>query len=155
MVAFMTLWNSYPADQYPCSKNNVPQFENQCAIRLGVCFQTAGVSTDHWPVARCWHHPRKDGHTIRAEDLARFFGGGTVAGLGQTEKYDGKVAFPKILTRTGVVFIKDWWGPGMTGDHIDLWNSNTMKTGITVPYSYRPGDGWRYEDGKIWFWQVW
>lgn len=154
MFAFRTLWDNYPTDQHPCRKNNIPQYENQCAIRLGVCFLAAGVRTDRWIVTRCWHHRREEGHTLRAEELAALFDSGAVAGLGRTEKYDGKVAFPQILTRTGVVLIKDWWGSGSTGDHIDLWNSNTTKSGRTVPYNYRPGDGGRYEDGKIWFWKV-
>jgi hypothetical protein len=47
--------------------------------------------------------------------------------------------------RTGIVFFRNFWGPGSQGDHIDLWNGNRMTHG-EVTYFRRAQ--------SVWFWPV-
>lgn len=37
-------------------------------------------------------------------------------------------SFDKINGKTGVIFLKDYYGPGQSGDHIDLFSKNRMTT---------------------------
>lgn len=60
MVAFKTLWNNHPSNEEPpnnapCSTSGTPNFENQCAIRLGVTLARSGISLSGYTGAFCWH----------------------------------------------------------------------------------------------------
>lgn len=122
MSTFRKLWQAFPAGEFPCSTNGRPDFENQCAIRMGVCFEKAGVSIKHWPARKCWQHKQEGNHILAAEELANALTRVTVPGMGKVEKYQGSEGFPKIKARTGIVFFRNFYGPGMQGDHIDLWD---------------------------------
>ena len=159
MVGISTLWLRYPKSDAPCSTKNKKNFTNQCAIRLGVCLQNSGFNTDRLEIEKCWFHPAKDGHTLRARELARALSRGKVPGVGKREEHiDGVEGFRSIFNRTGIVYFKDWWEdqPGSRGgDHIDLWYGNKTKSHeLPNPQEYRPGDGWEYEKGQVWFWPV-
>jgi hypothetical protein len=46
-ILFSNLWVNHPAikgEISPCTTNGVTNFSNQCAIRMGVCFENAGIS---------------------------------------------------------------------------------------------------------------
>jgi hypothetical protein len=102
MVGISTLWVRYPKTNYPCSTNNRKNFVNQCAIRLGVCLQNSGIDTDKLKVEKCWHHPAKEGHTLRARQLAKALSRGIVSGVGMREEYEkGVEGLTKIWGRTG------------------------------------------------------
>jgi hypothetical protein len=153
MVAFSKLWTSYPKDKSPCRTNGTSNFTNQCAIRLGVCLQAAGVNTQRLNAEKCWYHPSSEGHILRAEELAKVLS--TVSGLGRVEKYKkGPEGFFAIENRTGIVLFQDYWGSGSQGDHIDLWDGTMTKGDLRLRRPYRPGDGSSYEKAKIWFWPV-
>ena len=153
MVGFSKLWQSYPTDKSPCTKNGSPNFTNQCAIRMGVCLEAAGVKTEKLSVTRCWYHPKADGHILRAEELAKVLS--SVPGVGQVEKYaKGPDGFRAIENRTGIVMFQNYWGPGSQGDHIDLWNKNMLTRDLRLRGRYQPGDGGSCEKATIWFWRV-
>jgi len=74
MASFQQLWSNHPvnwtpADLQPCKqKNGESAFANQCAIRLGLALEGAGVNTNTVPGARCWHgHGRS--HILRVSNL--------------------------------------------------------------------------------------
>jgi hypothetical protein len=47
--------------------------------------------------------------------------------------------------RSGIVFFQDFWGTGNQGDHIDLWDGTTVRTGARDYFS---------RSREVWFWQV-
>ncbi len=151
MVGFSKLWQSYPDLKHPCRTNGSPNFTNQCAIRMAVCLEEAGVSTNRLNVTRCWYHPPEDGHILRAEELAKALSSGAVAGVGRIEKYKGTEAFPKIQKRTGIIFIENFYGSGLQGDHIDLWNGAWTTAPVTSLVNIWRG---KYQKGNVWFWRV-
>lgn len=154
MSIFRKLWQSFPSGEFPCSTDGKPNFENQCAIRLGTCFEKAGVSTKGWPVRRCWQHKETGGHILAAEELASALTRVIVPGMGKVEKYSGEEGFSKIKGRTGIVFFRNFYAAGMQGDHIDLWDSwRTTNFWISIGRIQILGGG-KYKDGNIWFWPI-
>ena len=102
---------------------------------------------------RCWYHPDSDGHTLRAEELAKVLS--SVPGVGQAEKYPkGPDGFRAIENRTGIVMFQNYWGSGSQGDHIDLWNKKMLTRDLRLSGRYQPGMGGLYEKATMWFWRV-
>lgn len=154
MAGSSKLWQSYPDTKSPCSTNGSPNFTNQCAIRMGVCFEAAGVKTGKFNVARCWYHPREAGHILRAEELAKVLSSGAISGVGRVEKYKGTEGFQKIQGRTGIVFFENYWGTGLQGDHMDLWYRDKITKFWDTLIEVRLFRGGKYTKGNIWFWPV-
>jgi hypothetical protein len=169
MVAFVTLWNSFPdADSLKAkcfnkqAKSSEP-FENYCAILLSECFLKSGIDLSKCPPGhRCWSHsgPR---HVLIAEHLAKWLADSPPAGFGKREKID-PVKFQSILAgRTGVVFFKDYWqrgresSAGRSGDHIDLWSKSRITGGSMfyrgiIEFLGLVSD--LNQSREIWFWEV-
>lgn len=153
MSTFSRLWAHHPTNEFPCATDGQRHFENQCAIRMGVCFERAGISTKQWPVRRCWQHKSSASHVLAAEELAAALNRVVVPGMRAVEKYDGVTGFEKIARRQGVVFFRNFYGPGMQGDHIDLWNGWRLTSLTSLVSIYTPW-GSRYNKGSVWFWEV-
>lgn len=153
MSTFYRLWENHPSGEFPCSTDGKKNFDNQCAIRMGVCFEKAGISTKHWPIRRCWQHQSSGGHILAAEELANALTRVTVPGMKKAEKYTGKDGFEQIKNRRGVIFFRNFYGPGMQGDHIDLWNDWRLSSLASVISVYTPW-GSSYDKGLIWFWET-
>ena len=120
---------------------------------MGECFEKAGVSTARWPVRRCWQHKKEGAHILAAEELANALAQVSVPGAKKVEKFAGNDGFEKIVRRTGIVFFKNFYGPGMQGDHIDLWNGWRLSS-LASPISIYTPWGSQYQKGEIWFWEV-
>jgi hypothetical protein len=130
--AFTKLWTKYPGELHPCDQ----PWPNQCAIRMSIALVDGGLSLAGFADPKCKH-----GHARGAEPLANHLW--------------GKVRHPVVYrtaetflaatsNKTGISFFKDIAGfRNGIGDHIDLWNKGTTKTG-------------HYEDvcKQIWFWEV-
>ncbi|MCS6911701.1 MAG: type VI secretion system amidase effector protein Tae4 [Myxococcales bacterium] len=141
---FAALWEGHPAvcgEMYPCvSADGSPHFENQCAIRMGLALERAGISLADYPGARCWHGHN---HVIRAQELADWmrqrkdlFGQVEVRRKARAEHFAG---------RRGIVFFRDFWGAGNRGDHIDVWDGTKMGC----------GDNSYFERSReVWFWPI-
>lgn len=104
MISFSELWNSHPGrESSPCN------FENQCAVRMGVALAA-----------------------LRAQELADWIAKDQTL-FGKKEVYKRKdlpqMSYLNFDGKKGIVFIKDGWG---ATDHIDLWDGYNMKGG----YSY-------------------
>ena len=60
---------------------------------------------------------------------------------------------------TGIVFFRNYWGPGRQGDHIDLWDTQRL-TDISSWLRLRYGVSWDgywsnyLKSESIWFWNV-
>lgn len=138
-ITMQRIWDKHPYPDWPCDKKI---FENQCAIRMGVALNGAGLSTATFPGVKCYpnlkHSPK---HILRAQELANWLATQTV-GVGTVKKYLKKVTSADFKGKKGIVFIKDGWG---ATDHIDVWDGFRLKGG-TPDYFAR---------GKeVWFWEL-
>ena len=169
MVDFATLWKNHPTNrsvQFPCLLGSgFPTHRNQCAIRLGECMKNSGVKLSQMsgPIT-CGVHPKEDMHFLRAEEVARAFGRGSIPGVGGTEKLTGETAadfYGQLFGRKGLILFKDYWRRtgegegGGSGDHIDLWNGYRSTSGWLMEWFSWLGYYGGYDKAKqIWFWEV-
>ena len=134
-ITFGCLWQHHPYPQNPCS----PNFRNQCAIRMGVALKACGERVETYPAVKCWFdHGKK--HILRAQELANVL----KSRLWEPEIYTRDME-SSITGRTGIVFIQNFYGPGNTGDHIDVWDGRQMKGGSTAYFR---------DAQAIWFWPI-
>jgi hypothetical protein len=140
---FETLWNAYPQDFSPCQDaNEIPQFGNQCAIRVGLSLIDGGADVSGFPGVRCWHgHSGR--HILRGEELAAWMDGEKLQ-FGQADIRVNSDASTYLGLR-GIIFCRNFWGPGNQGDHIDLWDRSYLKTGDA---------GYILRSEQVWFWNV-
>jgi hypothetical protein len=75
-IAFETLWNNHPMNQSPpiqapCSgPDGQRYYDNQCAIKMGECFDRSGLTLHGFHGVFCWHkHERR--HPLRADQLGK------------------------------------------------------------------------------------
>ena len=81
---------------------------------------------------------------------------------GKIQKFTGKdvaTSFDKIKGKHGVIFIKDYYGPGLSGDHIDLFKESRMtdtSSWFRIATGFAIQGLWSdYKKAKaIWFWQM-
>ncbi|MEE2732961.1 MAG: type VI secretion system amidase effector protein Tae4 [Pseudomonadota bacterium] len=142
-VAFGTLWANHPANKgmdEPCATNGNGNFENQCAIRMGVALANSGVSLAGFRGARCWFGHKN--HVLRAQELANWLANGG-GGFGSPTVH--RSANSSSFLNSGIVFFKNFWGVGNQGDHIDLWDGRQMTKGDPVYFD---------ASEEVWFWQL-
>lgn len=147
MVAFNTLWNEHPIQKgvvNPCSSTTGnSNFANQCAIRMGVCLNDAGIDMSACNKVRCWFHNRSEHHILRAQELADWIRAND-SEFGNVE-VKSNVADSDYSGRTGIAFFKNFWGAGNQGDHIDLWDGSQMCHGQS---------GYFADSAEVWFWDI-
>lgn len=175
-MRFADLWESHPTvkgESSPCETAGIPNFSNQCAIRMGVALQRAGIQLSKLPGAMkyCWHHDRHAGHILVAEELARSLESANITQLKPVIKFDAKDFVDRIGGKRGIVLFKDYWlrageaFDSRSGDHIDLWNGSRLTEWTSwVRIHLRLGNIGLHsvvsgvsdlEDAKaIWFWEV-
>lgn len=167
MLKFSTLWATHPnhtGENLPCRTLGVSNFENQCAIRMGVNLKRAGVAPGALRGclvcggAKLTMHAADEMHIIRAKELANALRSASVPGLGATQVLANPKDFANELNgRTGIIFFNGYWWRTVdtvrpTGDHIDLWNGWRTTAKMLLPWF-----GWlgNYnKSGEIWFWEV-
>ncbi|AKJ29834.1 T6SS effector amidase Tae4 family protein [Caldimonas brevitalea] len=151
MSIFHRLWDNHPTGKHPCSSDGKSNFENQCAIRMGVAFMNSGIDIRSWGIRHCWHHDKSEGHALAAEEMANALTRVIVPGMKRVERYTGSDGFSHIKGRKGIAFFKDFYN--VTGDHIDLWNGWRL-TSTLSPLAVYFRWGSDYTKGKVWFWEV-
>ena len=174
-ITFKELWANYPPKKEngksatPCqSELGVANFENQCAVRMGVCLNNLGINfTSNDGLMDCkkafnikGHKPLE--HIIRAEELANWLDKHAIAGIKKAVKYKPDTFYKAIHGKTGIIFFLNYYGrQGQIdggGDHIDLWNKNKTTQdsfedygqtlwGLAMQFKYGRAD-------EIWFWAV-
>jgi hypothetical protein len=141
-VSFQSLWDNHPYPEYPCDQATFP---NQCAIRMGVAIEKAGMDTGSfdtmYPNRRCYpsfgHNPK---HILAAQELANWLATQTAVVGTPTKRKN--VTSDDYKDKKGIVFIMDGWG---ATDHIDLWDGSDMKGGS--PSYFALGK-------EVWFWEL-
>jgi len=108
---------------------------------MGVCLARCGVDTSRIPgVTHCWYgHSKSQGHTFRAEELAKGLARhpALLPGVQKIQKIDPKEFKDTLAGKGGIIFFKDYWQRttkkgekesfrNRSGDHIDLWNGYRM-----------------------------
>src|SRR5271157_2440202 len=139
MSTFEKLWSNHPTitgNDEPCSTNGKPNYPDQCAIRMEVCLVKSGVVTRLIPgVTYCNYHSAREGHTLRAEELASGLAKIAIPGVQKMRKVNPKELGKwfggcPISEQRGIIFFKDYWRrkretfKNRSGDHIDLWNGS-------------------------------
>lgn len=146
-VSFDTLWIWHPANLgiiNPCTTDGKVNFDDQCAIRMGVCLSSAGVSLDSFSGAKCYPgHKHNRIHILRAQELADWIKVNPAL-FGQAE-IKRNVKASDYKSRKGIIFLMNFWGRGNQGDHIDLWNGEKMTRGAPEYFS---------ASQKVWFWEA-
>ena len=119
----------------------VEMLELGVTIRMGIALVGAGANPRGFTGARCYpglkHSPK---HILRAQELANWLVGQTGLVGAVTKSKD--VSSADFANRTGIIFIRDGWGPT---DHIDAWNGAQMKGG---------DPGWISLGKEVWFWSL-
>lgn len=143
---FSRLWNNHPATKgiiNPCSTDNgVPNFDNQCAIRMSVALADSGINLDSFTGEFCWHKHGKR-HVLRAQELADWIASKSLL-FGNIDK-KVSVTDKYFKGKLGVVFFRNFWGTGNQGDHIDLWYGDHMARGASDYF---------IKSEEVWFWQL-
>jgi hypothetical protein len=166
MVKFYTLWSNHPTNlnnNLPCRTLGISNYENQCAIRIGICLQKSGVlPTQLRRMATCSAHPYEEMHYLRAQEVADALMGAQIEGMLPAKRLTVTAEmgdFPTALGgRKGIIYFKDYWARAgetratATGDHIDLWNGWRTCSKILLPWFYWLGGYDRSRE--IWFWEV-
>lgn len=169
-ITFKKLWDSHPeihGDENPCRNHDGHKaFDDQCAIRIGVALSRCGYDVTRLTGAVfCWYHPKREGHILRAEELANALVKTPIPGVGKVVKVTPR-NFANILRgQTGIIFFKDYWQRGgesfrnRSGDHIDLWNGARLTTKTSyfriqwgISLAGRFSDF--FKSKEIWFWGV-
>lgn len=168
-LSFESLWNAHPeikGDATPYRlPNGLKAFEDQYAIHLGTALARCGCDVTKLKAAFCWHSPKKEGHILRAEELANALRISPFNGMAPWVKVTVKNFESVLRNERGIIFFKDFWRRGnetfanRTGDHIDLWNGERLTARFTW---FRIQWGF-YVEGvasdffnsrEIWFWKV-
>ena len=153
-VPFDLLWSNHPARKEPqvlapcANASGESLFENQCAIRMGVCFTRTGLGVESYRGVFCWHgHGRQ--HPLRAEEMARWLHDTAPfvdeAVIAKRDRRGRPVTHHDYLGQTGIVFFRNFYGRGNQGDHIDLWNGAKMTSGKPDYFS---------RSQEVWFWEL-
>ena len=131
MIKFKDLWYHHPAndnDTNPCFSTE-SNFENQCAIRMGVALQRSGIGITHYQGATCTTDYNfipecKEFHPIRVEELIQFIR----MKLGSPTAYRN-CTYEDFVEKKGIIVFLNFWGKNNQGDHIDLWDGQSMTYG--------------------------
>ncbi|WP_102795389.1 type VI secretion system amidase effector protein Tae4 [Bowmanella denitrificans] len=155
-MKFEELWNNHPTiksswfdDDAPCIVDGERAFENQCAIRMGVCLTESGVDLSSFTGARCWHN-HNPSHILRAQELGDWLRS-SASPFKRYEEFDASAGFSNIGGKKGIIFFKNYYGPGNQGDHIDLWNGSRL-TSLRTWFEFTVRGGSHYEKASVTFW---
>jgi Type VI secretion system (T6SS), amidase effector protein 4 len=146
-VTFLQLWAVHPANsgiEAPCTDAaGEPNFENQCAIKMGLALQHAGISLSAYPKTKCCWFGHDEKHVLRAEELAAWLKNRPAEfGTVERSKHTSVAAFKG---RRGIVMCRNFWGKGMQGDHLDLWNGAEFADGEPDYFE---------RSQEVWFWEL-
>ena len=160
MPSFGELWKNHPTisedDRFPCKRpNGIPNFSNQCAIRMGTCLQRSHMLSGY-NGKQCWYGHKGKGHTLRARELAKWMKK-KASRFGKCKIYKD-VTWEDFKGKHGFIFCENFWGPNNTGDHIDLWDGTGQYMGDSDFYWEGPAMASGAVDyidrsEKVWFWQ--
>ena len=158
-LGFGRLWKNHPnisdGEMFPCRRpDGVPNFGNQCAIRMGTCLYRSNL-LQGYDGAECWFGHQ--GHSLRARELALWLRNHPST-FGKVEIRTGS-RWQDYLDRTGIIYCQNFWGENNQGDHIDLWDGTGEFMGGGA-FSWEgpamAGGGLDYieRSEEVWFWPL-
>lgn len=160
-LGFGKLWSNHPNishnEMQPCRReDNVPNFGNQCAIRMGTCLTRSNLMQGYDGV-QCWFGHGGQGHSLRARELALWIRNNP-SKFGPVEIKTG-VQWQDYVGRTGIIFCQNFWGENNSGDHIDLWDGTGEFMGggsfsWEGPAMASGGLDYIERSEDVWFWPV-
>ncbi|WP_407647044.1 hypothetical protein [Erwinia tracheiphila] len=71
-----------------------------------------GCDVTRLKAAFCWHHPKKDGHILRAEELANALRTAPFNGMHPMVKVTVANFETVLRNERGIIFFKDFWRRG-------------------------------------------
>lgn len=131
MPNFQDIWKNHPNVRGDVPLLDKAAYENQCAINFSAALMRTGVDFRTFRGAWSWQQGATK-YPIRAQEVANWVAAGGTRLPISIEKFTGAQAFGRaegsagMKNRTGLVFFQNYWGPGMQGDHIDLWNGSRL-----------------------------
>ena len=162
MPTFAQLWANHPIIKGDAPLLDRGVYQNQCAINMSASLMRSGVDMSRYTGVWSWQKD-KPKYAIRAEELAQWLATGAAHLPTKLTKFVGKEkvkdAFDKIDDKTGIIFLKDYYGPGQSGDHIDLFNGSRMTERFSW-FRIQWGVSWEgmwtdyLKSREIWFWQM-
>lgn len=137
-LSFDELWSAYPSDQIehldPKMQKDV--FSDHCAINMSEALYKSGVLLKTFKGTKCWNCPTPDPitkkgiHAVRAQELSDYLKQRPFAGCPIPVSLTGSNYEETVQGKKGIIFFQDYWlrdGEKIpTGDHIDLWNENSL-----------------------------
>jgi hypothetical protein len=142
MPSFDKLWASHPGPgTRPC------RFQNQCAVRMGIALEGAGIDMSGYTGRRCWYKGHSPGHIISAEELAKWLKtAGPFHQLKIYRRWRIRVTSKDFKRKRGIILIQNAYGSDGSGDHIDLWDGHLLRGG-NDPNAIGVAEA-------IWFWEL-
>lgn len=112
-VRFSRIWDEYPRGTPCVDKNGEPPqgWENQCAVRVGMALERAGVSLKTLgPGGRCPGVDKASAMVGSAQRLADWLRSHPFPGCGRAMIISPGAAWEsRVAGKTGIVFFKDYW----------------------------------------------
>lgn len=146
-IKFSKLWVNHPAvkgDFNPCTSEDVVNYKNQSAIRMGICLMEAGISLGNFIGEKCLpEHNHDQSHILHPEELANWLE--SEKALFGVPTKNKRVRSSQYKRKKGIVLLKNYWSNGCLCNHIDLWNGNIMTYGAAVYFT---------SSKEIWFWEM-
>jgi len=144
---FDTLWDKYP-EYEPCSNElELPYFDNQCAIKMGVALNASGFDLSDYGGEYCWHHSIKHRHILRVEELCKYLkvklSDDTL--IQRRKSVHNIIHAEDFIDEQGIVAFINFWGSGNQEDHIDLFRHGDLRNG-DLDYFER--------SEKVLFWRI-
>jgi hypothetical protein len=180
-ITFSALWANYSSESPCVGKDDKPPpgWQNQCAVRVGLAMERSGVSFKSFSSGRCPTGPQSGGMVGSAQALANWLKTRPFPGCPAVKVIKPSNWMNEVRGKTGIIFFKDYWrrkgevtGVG-SGDHIDLWNRDTLTRSLvsflrfTIGISRFPNlnpwsraadnENWFSDLGRsseIWFWEI-
>lgn len=160
-LGFGRMWQNHPnishQEMQPCRRpDGVPNFANQCAIRMGVCLAKSNLF-DGYDGVQCWFGHQGEGHALRAREVALWLRNNR-SRFGQVEVHTN-AKWQDFVDRTGIVYCQNFWGENNQGDHVDLWDGTGEFMGSGAfswegPAMASGGLDYFERAEEVWFWPV-
>lgn len=125
MPNFQTIWSNHPNIKGDIPVLDQKVYANQCAINLSAALIRSGVPLTGFRGALSWQK-EKPKYAIRAQELAGWLKTNFPRIPTRFEAAPSKDFSTKLSQKRGIIFFKNYWGPGSQGDHIDLWNGSRL-----------------------------
>jgi hypothetical protein len=169
VLKFIDVWNNHPTVSGVSPGLDTKVYENQCAINLSYALMAAGMPLSKFHGTLSWQKD-KPKLPIRAQELADWLARNPAGIPFGVRKYKHSDLYNKKLREsifdrfplkgdTGIVFFQNYYGVGMQGDHIDLWNGSRLtdiSSWMRIHFNISiPDYASNYHDSEaVWFWPL-